>query len=66
MTTQPQHVLPLYFDKSIAPQLAAEIIAILSELSLSTTGHSLEIDMGDSPSRQFPPSLLRVGGSWRP
>ena len=42
--TPAQDVLPLYFDMdSIGPELAAEIIDILSELSLRTVGHPLEI-----------------------
>jgi len=42
--TPAQDVLPLYFDiDSIGPELAAEIIDILSELSLRTVGHPLEI-----------------------
>ena len=37
-------VLPLYFDiESIDAALAAEIIDILSQLSLRTTGYTLEI-----------------------
>jgi len=37
-------VLPLYFDSdSIDAALAAEIIDILSQLSLRTTGYTLEI-----------------------
>ena len=37
------NVLPLYFDiDSIDPALAAEIIDILSQLSLRTTGYTLE------------------------
>ncbi len=39
-----QDVLPLYFDvDSISTKLAAEIIDTLSQLSLRTTGHRLEV-----------------------
>lgn len=35
--------LPIYFDDSIGPELAAKILDTLSQLSLRITGHTLEI-----------------------